>query len=321
MKRSVLYCTVVGVVAGALVTGCVKPPESFVPLPQLLAEYNANAAAVPRLWAMAKVQVTLADGKPLPFTWGSTSPLAAPNAVLLMGKGADPLGPKDFLLRGSQSGVELFRLGANAAQGVYYFWYRFGRRGAAWIGSSEFAGAPGVVGVPIDPHQLLAVLCVNELPDDLTQLPAVTMTLNEKPGEYAYVVSYLDHQPITGRIMFRREVLFTWDDKLPPRPFRINFFDGDGRRVMTARLKRYRPIEVPGISDEEQPPVMPTDIEITWPEKKSRIHIVLSGMTVREEGKGIPAAASRFREHMLDGIGPENVVVVDRHLRPGGTRP
>ena len=267
----------------------------------------------------AKIQATfpakLDSGATIPFTWGSTSPLASPNGLLLMAKGPDPLGQHDFVLIGRETAaVELFRVGASLEEGVYYFWYAFGdKRGAYW-GRNAYAGAAGAGGMPVNPHDLLAVLNVSMMPDDLTELPAVALAMRTTPGEYAYVVTHIDRDPITRQIIFRRETLLTWSDEERPRPFEMNFFDANGLRVMTAKLKDYKLIAA-------DPPaktyvVMPTDIEIVWPEADSRMHIVLSEMST----KAVPPEVFRFSDH-APALPGEKVVQVDSGITAGGAGP
>jgi len=294
--------------------GC-KPkcPEMRLSLGKLVAEQNANAGRIERLWARAKIRVEMPGG----LAWGSTSPLAAPNGRLLLQKSGDPLGPQDFVLIGGESlAMDLFRIGSSTAEGIYYFWYSAGPRGGqAWWGRHEFAGAPGVKDMPIEANQLLSVLGVCALPADFTKLPTVALSMSRDPC--AYVLTYIDRQPLTGRILFRREIFLTWDDKRPPRPFRINLFDNTGRRIMTARVKNYRPVEAAAAAG--RPPVMPTDIEIAWPEKKSKVHIALSEMTTEDKWD---VSACRFRDadtgELPGGLSPGDVVQVDADLTSGG---
>jgi len=289
---------------------CTEPrPETMLSLPELVAAHNANAAQVPHLWARARIQATfpavLESGAKIPVSWGSTSPLASPNGLLLMAKGPDPLGQHDFVLIGRETAaVELFRVGASLEEGVYYFWYGFGdKRGAYW-GRNDYAGAAGAGGMPVNPHDLLAVLNVTMMPDDLTKLPAVAMTMRTTPCEYAYVVSHIDRDPITQQILFRRETLLTWSDDEPARPFEMNFFDANGLRVMTAKLSDYKLIAAAAPAKTHI--VMPTDIEIVWPEADSHMHIVLSEMST----KPVPSAAFRFSDH-APPLPPEQVIQVD----------
>ncbi|MCK4602857.1 MAG: hypothetical protein KAU28_10355 [Phycisphaerae bacterium] len=290
------------------VCGCPKCPDTSVPLAQLVAEHNANAARVGRLWARAKIAVTfMGKESGLPFSWGSTSPLASPNGLLLLAKGPGPLGPHDFALIGRELGRKLFQLGSSVTDGRYYLWYNVGDRSAGWWGRNELAGAPGVV-VPIDPNQLLAVLAVCELPSDFTAPPTVAVRMSTNPC--AYVVTYIDRQPVTGKIIFKRDMYFRWSDSKPRRAFLVNFFDAAGRLVMTARLKNYRSVEV---EDKLSPPVMPTDIEINWPQTRGKIHLVLSQMTTADKWR-----RSACRATMPDNIPPDRIFQIDEFVSIGG---
>jgi hypothetical protein len=277
-----------GVLAATALALCGCPqqtcPRTQLSVDELVGAYNRNAAGVPRLWARAKIAVTLNDP---PLTWGSTSALAPPNGVLLLFKGKDHLGPHDFVLVGREvAGVELFRIGSSTSQGVYYFWYTFGEESAAFWGRHALAGAPKLEGLPLDPGQLLAVLGVVQVPDDQGPLPAAAMRMSTDPC--AYVMTYIDRQPLSGRIGMRRDVFFRWSDDEPARPFRVDFLSPEGRRVLTARLGEYAAVAPgPDEPDTGPRPVMPTDIvlePISWPgdEKPNplrRVHIVLSEMT------------------------------------------
>ena len=55
-----LVVIVIVLVAIVALPGCAPCPEKLVPLSDLVAQYNANADAVPRLWARADMSVTLA---------------------------------------------------------------------------------------------------------------------------------------------------------------------------------------------------------------------------------------------------------------------
>ena len=256
-------------------------PARYVSLRELVAGYNANAAAVPVLWARASVKVTLSDGKGSSFSWGSASPLADPNAVLILSKDAQAAGPSDFVMIGRELSAELFRLGVDAAGGLYYFWYNFGQRGEGWLGRCRFAGAPAVKSVPIDPMQLVSILGVTELPEVAPgKMPAVVLRLSGRPP--AYVVSYLKPQPVTGELKLWREVSFHWSEDKPRRPFRVRLFDADGLCRMVAEVGEYKPIEWEG--PPEKAPVVPTWLRICWPAIKdvqsaSSLEIRLSDMS------------------------------------------
>ena len=282
----------------SLLAGCVQPPpepRTAVALEQLLAEHNAPASRIDKLWANASISVWLnAEGRNVAWTFSS--------GTLLMGKGPDKLGPHYFVLMAREAGTPVFQLGSNLDQNVYYFWARYGDRGQLWRGRLDLAGAPGV-DIPVDPTQVPAVLGVLELPSDLTRIPTVALTM-QPPSPvlrgpwvvdytpYAYALTYIDRQPVSNKIMFKREILVRRSDAEPRLPYQINFIDPQGRRVMIASLRNYKPIDMGPDADKSQAAVlMPTDIDIAWPAKNSRLRIVLSDMTTT---KGDPVEGSRF---------------------------
>ena len=297
--------------------GCAACPVTHVSMDQLVAEYNANAQGIPRLKARAKIQLSFTDHKGRHVQWGSSSPLASPNGLLLLSKGgdapADPAAPKDFVLVGKEAmGVELFRIGSSASEGKYYFWCNYGDSGKAWWGWHKFAGSPQITEMPIDPNQLLSVLSVCELPEDFTNLPTVLMRMSRDPC--AYVLTYVDRQAATGRIVSKRDVYFRWSDAQPRRPFRVDLFDAGGEPVMTAQLAGYAPVATgtPGAAGR---PVMPTDISISWPAKRSSAHIVLSEPTTAEAWD---TDYCLFLGELPAGIGPEDIIQVDGALDARG---
>ncbi len=312
---------------GLLATGCCQPPERRVSLETLVAAHNANADAVPKVWARAKIAVTMQDpASGLPFTWGSVSPLVTPNGLLVMVKGANRLGVQDFVLIGQEANIDLFRLGASTEENKYYFWLRAGGKGRAWWGRLDLAGAPGISAIPIDPTQLLAALNVCALPAAATDLPAAGLVMTtehlsylyDSPGEqtfapckHAYVVTSIERQPISRRIGFTRETYFLWSDTKPRRPFLIRYLDETGSPVMTARLGEYEP--VPGATGSDLP-VMPTDIRLDWPARHTSVHIVLSKMTT---DKGVREAC-RFQDFLPEGLAVEQV---DKAIDSGQNRP
>jgi hypothetical protein len=275
----------------ALAAGCAQPcPDKLAGIDQIVTAHNANAAYVPRLWARVEMDVTLKPQSGPEMTWRSGSP----TGLLLYRRGVNPNGPHDFVLIGREAAaLELFRAGT--AQGLYYFWYKFGDRSGAWYGRVALAGAPGVKQVPVDPMQLLSVLGITALPAEPGRLPAAALSMQNTPGDCQYVVTVLDRQPVSNRVLFKREIILPWSDKEPPLPTRVNIFDDTGRRVMTARLSDYRPIDVSSLDDPPaRSPVMPTDIDIVCNEVPGtptfvrRIRLRISEMTV--EDKWLPEA-------------------------------
>ena len=306
-----------------LAGGCIEPPtrrcpETALSLGQLTQDYNANADKVQQVWARAKIDMTVTDGKNT-VTWGSL--LGAPNGVILLGKGPNKLGPHDFVLQGTESGKPLFRVGTSTADNVYYVWFSVGSKGGAFVGSLPNAGAPGSEDIALDPLGLVSLLMVTRLPDDFTTVPTLGMTLNGgvpaggKRTACAYVVTYIDRQPRTGYILMKREIYFNWDGQTP-RPFRVDFIDSTGRRVVTATMGKY--VAIPGTGTAGQEAVLPTDIrleEIPWPKRQSvikKIHLQLSELSTTE---GDPMEAAKFWTYLPTNLRP-GLKALDPFVKP-----
>jgi len=281
--------------------------KTILPVHQVVGEYNANASQIDQLWAKAKIEVTVPKAG-IPFSWGSTDPNAEYNGLLMLFKNEDnKLGPHDFVLIGRETGVDVFRLGCSVADDMYYFWFGMGEDSTLVWGRISLAGAPGVKGLPIDPLQVPAVLGICELPDDLTQPPLVTQTMNVTPGECAYVLTYVDRQPITNRLLARREVYFRWSDCKPRRPFMVKLFDNRGVRVMTAEMADYAPVRLDGDDENEATgPIMPTDIRISWPGQGTSVRIVLDKMN---DYKGMRAGCAWPKDKPV-----KKIIQVDRDI-------
>ena len=324
MKTLAVTMFLLAIAVGA--TGCVPCPETHVTVDQLVAEHNANATRIPKIWSRAKIRLVVKQEGKLPLAWGSTSPLAPPNGLLLLFKRPEPLGPQDFLLLGYETalGAPLFKLASSVDEGVYYLWYSVGDNRGGWVGRHAFAGAPGTR-IPIDPTQLVSVLGVLELPGDFTTLPTVTMRMSCDPC--AYVVTFLDRQAVTNRIVYTRGVYFNWDDSELRRPFRVELFDSNGDLALVAKLGEYKPVDLgesaqPAAVGDAEPPFMPTDIRISWPGNGSSVHIVLSDMTVDPDRGDVEAV--RFRDEggeLPAGLSPSQIIDVDRDLLMGDNRP
>ncbi|MFB3891435.1 MAG: hypothetical protein ACE15C_05355 [Phycisphaerae bacterium] len=288
----------------ALLAGCPCPKAALpITVDQLVTQYNANAAAVPKLYARANLDINLVDDKGVPR-------FITLDGLLMLGKTP---GGQDFVLRGSQSGTDVFKLGQNVQENVYYFWYAFGGKGKLWKGRLNLAGAEAVKSIPVDPTQLLSVLAVCELPSDLTKLPAVGLAQEPGgPGERWWCppdttrvgkLTQIDRQPASGRILSRSEMLFRWARDQSPRAFQVNILDSSGNRVMVATLKKYRTIKTaPDKSNQPAPatmpafgpppaPIMPSEIEVAWIGTGNRIRLTLSDMNTYQ---GKPEIGSKL---------------------------
>jgi hypothetical protein len=309
------------VVAG----GCAQPlPKTQVTLETLVAEYNANAASVPMLAAYADIEFTAYDG-----ATGLELPLwSSPNGLLRIKKGPTPLGAHDMVLIGREMTQQVLRVGTSLKDKAYYMWTLMPEAGAMW-GQLELAGAPGIKQLPIDPTGLQAVLGICQLPSDQSSTPAVTLHMDTTPGRYAYVLRYVSRQPLSNNLVQRREFRFAWDEKRPNRcaslfwgaekPRRleeINFFDRRGRRIMSAAVSDYKPIDLEGMDNPPaKAPIMPTDIKITWfNDRKGKTASVRLGLTQMTTEEIWDAEICEFLNNMPDDIPKDKIIQVDEDI-------
>lgn len=289
------------------------PPVSLAdPLEEVLAGYNANAVKVPRLKAYARVSMTFRE-KPtdLGFSWGSTSELAEPNARVFLLKGQAPGEVADFFLQIREAGQEVSRIGTSTKDGAYYAWFLAGDNQQGMWGRLSLAGAPGVKDLPVDPTQLIHGLCITTLPAGQTAAPFVAQTYSADPC--AYVLTVIDRQPITNKLLFKRELYFDRQGGKPRRPMLLRIYNDRGAILVTAKLSDYQSIELADVPDPSaDPPVMPTDIEVYWHDTGSELHMVLTEMTTADV---VDPEAYLFWDRLPAGL-KDKMRQVDKGLRP-----
>jgi len=312
-------------ILAAALGGCDRPmPKTQVPLSQLVAEYNRNAEAVPMVAAYADIEFTAyheSTGVGMPV-WSS------PNGLLRMSKGPEPFGTHDMVLIGRELSKQVIRVGTSRKDDIYYMWTLVPETKAMW-GHMKYAGAPGIENMTIDPSGLQAILGICQLPYGSSKDLGVTLRMDTTPGRYAYIVGYINRQPISNRLILSREYRFTWDEERPDglsefligkqKPRRveeISFFDPEGRKLIRAEVSDYKPVELDPATDEpETAPIMPTNIRITWynrkQQKKYAIRLKLSQMTTEEIWD---IEVCDFLENVPDEIEDYQIVQVDKGL-------
>lgn len=261
--------------AGFLAAGCTKPISPHPPLSTLqpadvvIADYNASVSRVPRLWARANISYKESS---------AALPMNA-EGLLVLQKSDDRNRPADFFLKFSEAGEEMGRLGVSTADEAYYAWFQSGDRQTCRWGRLALAGARGVEDMPIDPTQLPAVLAICELPADPSVPPFVAQRICFDPC--AYVMTYIDRQPITGRFLFKRDVYLHWSVDEPRRAFRVDLLDENGLAVLTAEMKNYQPVAMEDVEDAAVVE-MPTDILMRWHKSGGELRLKLSNMTTAD---------------------------------------
>ena len=128
------------------VGGCQPIPKTQVSLNELVAEYNANAKAVPMLAAYADIEFSAYHASS-----GAGMPLwSTPNGLLRIKKGPKPLGTHDMVMIGREVSKQVLRVGTSRKDDVYYMWTLLQDSKALW-GHMKYAGAPGIENLSIDP--------------------------------------------------------------------------------------------------------------------------------------------------------------------------
>jgi len=290
--------------------GC---PTVVAPLETVVTTYNTNASAVNWLSAKVRMSITVQDPKGgLSYTWGGL--LGGKNGKVLFEKNPrSPQGPHYFALVGQEASRQVFWVGVSPDEGLFYLWFNMGDRRGAWAGQNALAGAPGQAAMPLDPLGMVSLLNFTPLPWG-AELPIASMRVegplvrNGQRQPPSYVLTYIDRQPGSGRPLGRREIYFEWTEPAAQdfrKPYKIMFFSPDGRRIMTATLRKYQIVPDSQTAD-GQPAVMPTEIElesIAWPGVPTvlkAMSIVLTEFhSVRDEtSDGNPQEAAKFWDNL-----------------------
>ena len=288
MRNRIVLCCLLFL---AVITGCTQQRcpsfKTVKPVEQVIQHYNKNASRLPRIWLRVDLTAVIRN-KPsdlvgLPWTFS--------NGIIMMRKQDDRSKVPDFKLILKEAGKTVAQVGTSSNDKVYYMWQTFSNKMPSFFGELKYAGAPNVSKLPIDPIQLLSILCVNELPANLTRAPFVTQTVSTNPC--AYVLTYIDRQPITNKFIARREIYFersvtvgqdSKETELPCRPFMVKIFDQNGCEVFTAHMENYKPITLEDVDDEDEPfPVMPTVITMKCNITGTWLKLNIKHLTTGEE--------------------------------------
>ncbi|MCK5113176.1 MAG: hypothetical protein KAR11_00240 [Phycisphaerae bacterium] len=301
-----------------MLIGC--PPshpslDTLVSVDKIVAEHNRNAAKIPQLWARA--DITFRE-KPGGFPLGA-------DGILMLNKTPGVTGVHDFALIFKKSGEELGRVGISTRESAYYMWMKVDDNPSCVWGHLALAGAEGLENIRINPVQLLSVLTVCELPSVFSQVPFVGQTISLAPP--AYVLTYVERQPVSGKLLFTRRIHCTWSVTQPPRPFKVELLDNRGVVVLTAKLSNYQPIATGNDSDNDPEirkllPVMPTDIRLKWKDGEkdgAELDLKLYKMTTTDtkiDSEDIPLAYS-LRYHLKNN-NITKIKCLDAHLMGRG---
>lgn len=207
------------------------------PMAEVVAEINANNAALPTLWASHGFEANIIDDR------GRAS-FVNGNGNLLFKQ------PASMLLVGTKPAAgRVFQIGSTEDR----YWLSISpptRGSTMWWGWYRNLGKPCVQdqGMPIRPDQILQVLGVSTIGTNFLEPPVPTMRFNNDADAYMFVWNV----PAGDRWAAQKEI---WYDRATKLPRRVFLFDADGRVVLRARLDGHAPVELPGVPQERWPEV------------------------------------------------------------------
>lgn len=286
-----IACIFVGSVACALAGGCchTQSPSTATTQPyrgptltmgEVVSRVNANAQAIPTLWARHYFAGRVVDEK------GHAEFLNA-EGILLVYK------PGKMRLVARKVETTIFDLGTDGER----FWMIVPERAdTMWWGWNRNIGRPCAKAIPLQPESLLQVLGIGEFDTDFTRPPVPVMRFSAADDAYVFVWN----QPYRQRWAAVKEV---WYDRQTLRPRRVIVYDENGRAVLEATLERHERVEVEG-KDRGQWPWVATLYNLSFPESGSKITLTLRDM--RLENEGVPAEGSiRFPDPKRSGASKE----------------
>ena len=268
-----------------LVSGCVPkkpPPEPYrgptEAMYDVVKEINRNNNKLPTLWAsISKMQISFLDEKEKRHdeTLDGTLLYRSPRDVKVLGH-ADVVG-------------NVLEIGSNRDN----YWLIAKKPGPdqAWWGRYKYLGDPRAKPIPVSPALVLEVLGVSTINEDFNAIPVPVMRFNNDSDAYMFIWN----AKLPDRWVAVKEV---WYDRATKRPMKVFLFDTSGRIILSARLDKFKPVEVPELS-KDQWPMVATDYRLNFPENESSMHLVLD--EVRLNRKNVPNDVTfRFSPDKLD---------------------
>jgi hypothetical protein len=228
----------------------------------LVPRINASVHDLSTLRAAGDFEATIVDQKKSSFVNGEITLLyAKPDKLRMVGK-------KDIAGR-------IFEIGTN---GQRYWLIVRADTDTMWFGdyaNLDKMGAPRGQ-IPIRPDLLLEVLGVSEINPNLIAEPYPVMRFN---NDYdAYVITW--HVKLPDRLVAQKEV---WYDRQTLLPTQVLLFDANGRVVLSAKLMRHQPVEVPNLPREQWPRVA-SSYRLFFPDSGTRMSFKLSDLALQKNG-------------------------------------
>ncbi len=258
-----------------------------LPLADVVAQINKNNAQLNTLWMEHKYDARLVDeNKKKTTIWG--------DGYLLYRS------PQDLLFTGELPVGKAFEIGSNG----WRYWLRVpvSQVSTMWWGLYEHLGKPCVQEMPIRPDLILAVLGINAIATDLTQMPAPVLRFNHDRD--AYMITWVTRGP--DRLIASREI---WYDRKTLQPMNVLLFDANGRVLLRAYLTEHEPVEVEK-TPKAQWPVVARKYELFFPPSGSKMKIeVRRAMKQMRKGRAVSPNDAAFE--FPDPPGVSKVIQLD----------
>jgi hypothetical protein len=234
---------------------------------EVVAEVNANNAALPTLWASHGFEAYIIDDRgKVRFVNGDGNLLFKQPANMLL-VGTKPGAGRVFQVGSTEDRYWLTISPLNEPSTMWWGWYRN-------------LGKPCVDmrNIPIRPDLIVQVLGLGTIGTNFLEPPVPTMRFNNDADAYAFVWNI----PAGDRWAAQKEI---WYDRATKRPRLVVLFDEHGRVVLRARLLNHQPVEVDGVPRERWPEVA-RRYELFFPDTGSTMSFDL--LEVAPERRGIP---------------------------------
>jgi hypothetical protein len=265
---SSMACSACGPRGRAMVT----VPKPFVgetqTMSEVVAEINANNAALPTLWARHQFEANIFDDR-------GRKTFANGDGILIYKS------PRSMRLVGNKDVAgTVFEIGSSEDR----FWLTLsppGEQSRMWWGNYRNLGKPcmDMRQLPVRPDMVLEVLGVGTIDTNFLAPPAPVMRFNNDARAYMFVWS----TPLRDRWAAQKEIWYDLETKLPRRVF---LFDEDGRVVLRAKLSNHAPLESDGAAPPERAPKIARRYELFFPDTGSTMEFDLGD--VAPERKGVP---------------------------------
>jgi hypothetical protein len=259
------------------------------PMVKVVADVNANSAAIPTLWARHYFAGTIVDER-------GKSTYVNTEGLLLMSR------PRSVRMVGRKPGATVFDMGTDGTR----FWMSVPIEvDTMWWGRNKNIGKPCVrAGIPIQPDGIFEVLGVGGFDaGNLNQPPVPVMRFNAASDAYVFVWN----RPLADRWAATKEV---WFDRATKRPFLVLLYDDDGRVALRAELSDHQPVEVDG-QPRERWPMVARVYRLSFPDSGSKITLSLDEVRLRSD-EGAPVARS-FTMPDPGRAGVSKVVQIDEN--------